>query len=142
MVFLPFVNPATDDARQRLACRVGEILATDEKGEQLLTLFLDSLNNERFRKELKRAYVDADLGDANAVSMSLYVGPFRDASLASRSVFSLDPFSSSRPGWLLTGDAKLKHAKPTAVLALVLQCAKTSDRGTHAGSPWIAAQFP
>jgi hypothetical protein len=51
--------------------------------------------------------VRSGLGDANAISMSLYTGSYRQSAIAERKILERG-LSIERPsGWLLTGDSKL-----------------------------------
>ena len=105
---LPYVTSATVEALDALQRAVAALLDDKGKGGSLVERFQSRIGEEGFFKSVKQAYRDSDLGDANAVSMSLYAGPFRDAFWHSRQ--SLDAGRKHRhagPGWLLTGDAKL-----------------------------------
>ena len=64
---------------------------------------LNVLANHRKRTAIKKLFAIHGLGDANAISMSLYEGPRGESH---RKVHHC-AHSNGHPGWLLTGDAKL-----------------------------------
>jgi hypothetical protein len=106
--FIPYVSDATMDARRAFASKMAELLQPLHDGESMVESFSRKMGEEGFTAGVKQAYRDHRLGDANAVSMSLYVGPSRDAVWHSRkSLRAGQDWPNAGPGWLLTGDAKL-----------------------------------
>lgn len=105
--FLPYVTPARESALNAFEAAFVELLAP-HAGETMVAAFGRKMAEDGFPAKVKVAYREHELGDANAVSMSLYVGPFRDAVwYARRSLRVGDAWRSLGLGWLLTGDAKL-----------------------------------
>ncbi len=105
---LPYVTSATVEAQNALRRAVTELLGDDRQSGRLIERFQRKVGEAGFFQRVKQAYRDAHLGDANAVSMSLYVGPFRDAVWYSRRMLNARrKHHMAGPGWLLTGDAKL-----------------------------------
>lgn len=113
---VPHVTPVTPAAREALRVSVEALLARDPAKETLIDAFRRKLSDKTFIADLKAAYKLHELGDANAISMSLYAGPRR----ASRYLATREPVRTyldlhdAGPGWLLTGDAKLAQPKRRA----------------------------
>lgn len=105
--FLPYVTPARQSAREAFKAVFGKLLERRED-ETMVAAFHRKLEEEGFAAKVKAAYKEHELGDANAVSMSLYVGPFRDGVwYGRRPLRAGQRRHEAGPGWLLTGDAKL-----------------------------------
>lgn len=105
---LPYVTSATVEAQDALRRAVAALLDGEGQSGSLIERFQSKVSADGFFQSVKQAYRDANLGDANAVSMSLYAGPFRDAVWYSRRVLDAGrKHHRAGPGWLLTGDAKL-----------------------------------
>lgn len=106
--FIPYVSNATEEARLAFSSEMSSLLGEPQRGETMVDSFMRKMGDSTFIKKIKRAYRDHDLGDANAVSMSLYVGPSRDSVWHCRkSLRAGQEWPNAGPGWLLTGDAKL-----------------------------------
>ena len=70
--------------------------------------YLGKLRDSKQRRALKQLYEANGLGDANAVSLSLYSGPMREPRITQRNNASMSrPGVHDRAGWLLSGDSKL-----------------------------------
>jgi hypothetical protein len=105
--FLPYVTPARQSALDVFRTVFRKLLELLE-GESMVAAFHRKMKEEGFAAKVKDAYKKHELGDANAVSMSLYVGPFRDGVWCSRKPLRAgQEWHKAGPGWLLTGDAKL-----------------------------------
>ena len=105
---LPYVTSATIEAQDALRRAVAALFGVEGQSGSLIERFQRKVGEAGFFQSVKQAYRDAHLGDANAVSMSLYAGPFRDAFWYSRRVLNAArKHHTAGPGWLLTGDAKL-----------------------------------
>lgn len=108
--FVPYVTPATPGAIAALEETMQALLERDSARETWVQAFFRKLGEDGFIAKVKAAYKEHELGDANAVSMSLYAGPYRDAhglGLSRQALPAWDPYFRSAVGWLLTGDAKL-----------------------------------
>lgn len=105
--FLPYVTPAGHNPRGAFAAAFRQLLELKEE-EPLVDAFRRRMGEDGFVSKIKTAYKEQELGDANAVSMSLYVGPFRAGVYFERVSLSAEQkIPEAGPGWLLTGDAKL-----------------------------------
>jgi hypothetical protein len=107
--FLPYVHPISDLERRRLTkaaesftrCKV-----SDRAFGQKLASALQSSSN---RRAVKAMYRGKELGNANAISLSLYIGPrmaFSDRVIMHSNI---PRTSTDKLGWLLTGDAELRN---------------------------------
>jgi len=107
--FLPYVTAAADSVRRTFAIEMRKLLEqADDEG--MVAAFQRQVDTDGFAAKVKTAYHACELGDANAVSMSLYVGPFREGVWRSRQPLRAgQKWSDAGPGWLLTGDAKLEQ---------------------------------
>jgi len=107
--FLPYVTAAAESVRRTFAVEMGKLLEkADDEG--MVAAFQRKMGTDGFSAKVKKAYHECELGDANAVSMSLYVGPFREGVWRSRRPLRAGKkWSDAGPGWLLTGDAKLEQ---------------------------------
>jgi beta-lactamase superfamily II metal-dependent hydrolase len=109
--FIPFVNPARPEAKQKLRRRVAELVQESVDNPQLADIVLGkALADSEFVDDLKDAYKASGLSDANAVSLSLYAGPVDRPAASYRSSILLRS-NNGRFGWLLTGDAKLRYTR-------------------------------
>jgi hypothetical protein len=108
--FLPHVHGVSRDVRsalriaalqamQDLAGSSGSASANDLRAFN--AGLAELLKDRRNRTKLREIFLREGLTDANAISMSLYLGP-RD-----NETRSVHPGAGARAGWLLTGDAKL-----------------------------------
>lgn len=107
--FLPYVHPVSAGARRRLETAAEALIgraSTDAEFQKLLRNFVRS--KER-RKQLRDIYKEKELGDANATSMSLYIGPSVVSAGRRKVICSLQGRPESGAGWLLTADAKLRN---------------------------------
>lgn len=106
--FVPYVHPATSEAIERARAAAAKLVGVPVEDPTFKKLLLPYLNSGRFRRSLKQIYIEQGLGDANAVSLSLYAGPMPMDPIRHRRVVGVGCDSDrSRSGWLLTGDAKL-----------------------------------
>lgn len=105
--FLPYVTQTGQSVRDAFKTAFGELLDL-QTDETLVDAFRRKMGEDGFAAKVKIAYKEHELGDANATSMSLYVGPFRDGVSCHRtSLRAGQKWAEAGPGWLLTGDAKL-----------------------------------
>lgn len=105
--FLPYVTPARQSARDAFGAAFDGLLERRED-ETMVAAFRRKMEEAGFAAKVKATYKEHELGDANAVSMSLYVGPFRDGVCFGRKpLWAGQKRHEAGPGWLLTGDAKL-----------------------------------
>lgn len=105
--FLPYVTSARQSARDAFRAAFNGLIEQRED-ESIIAAFRRKMEETDFPAKVKATYKEHELGDANAVSMSLYVGPFRDGVCFSRkSLRAGQERHEAGPGWLLTGDAKL-----------------------------------
>jgi hypothetical protein len=105
--FLPYVTPARQSARNAFGAAFDGLLERRED-ETMVAAFRRKMDEAGFAAKVKATYKEHELGDANAVSMSLYVGPFREGVCFRRKLLSVgQKRHETGPGWLLTGDAKL-----------------------------------
>lgn len=107
--FVPHVTPVSSGASAALEQTLEELLKRDPEKETLTQAFERKLHEATFILDLKAAYKRHELGDANAISMSLYVGPRHDIGgiCWRKPLRTFLPDQDAGPGWLLTGDAKL-----------------------------------
>jgi len=80
-------------------------------GSSFEALILQAMQTAGGRRKLREFYAEEDLGGANAISMSLYMGPLSGQSrelLANSQGLSY----RRRCRWLVTGDAELQHYGP------------------------------
>lgn len=106
-VFLPYVFNATDIARRRAKEVIERFLGVPINSSDFRDRLLEKIRSRKGRKAIAALYSEAGLGDANAISMSLYCGSVRTDSARYR-LGNGHYWPPGRAGWLLTGDAKLR----------------------------------
>lgn len=106
--FIPYCHPISNLARSRLRKVAKTVVGKSVNSREFKNRLVQMLASAAGRSKLKQLHFKEDLGDANAISLSLYVGPIggKGKFLISYSDYgeNLRP-----PGWLLTGDAKLRN---------------------------------
>jgi hypothetical protein len=109
--FLPFVQKASPEARARARHRAEVLVQIDIDSPEFTSKLLDTLREPEQRRKLRRIYKDEALGDANAVSMSLYAGPIHTEGRKRAACINKNKNRDKvcTGGWLLTGDAKLRN---------------------------------
>ncbi len=111
--FVPFVHPKAEGIPDRLARALNSFLEKQEGDGPLLERLIKVLADSKSRVSLRKLYVDAGLANSNAISMSLYIGPYKDSAPSRRIALRDDWYSwkNKRVGWLLTGDANLGNGE-------------------------------
>ena len=108
--FVPFVQPVSIQTRRRLRRVARKVIPGSAGGRAFRNRLVKLLQTSEGRRRLKNVFISEELGDANAVSLSLYAGPRPGMQHLPRSLYIDDgDGKSKRVGWLLTGDAKLQH---------------------------------
>jgi hypothetical protein len=107
--FIPFVHPITMSAKRRFSRLAKGLINRSAKGPTFHARLLNLLKDRAGRRLLKNQYKLQKIGDANAISLSLYEGP-RLVKPRTRISYreTIGP-KSTRIGWLLTGDAELQQ---------------------------------
>jgi hypothetical protein len=106
-VLLPYVFSATEPARRRAKEAIEALLGIPITSQDFRDRLLDQIRTRKGRKSIAAVYLEAGLGDANAISLSLYSGSVRSDSARYR--LAHGPYwPPGRAGWMLTGDAKLR----------------------------------
>lgn len=107
-MFLPHVSPAAREAIEAAKAAIEALLGLSAGSHKFAKALTDKIATDEGRSQVKACYRKYELGDANSVSMSLYVGPGKDFSQRDNLVFG----GRNRAfGWILTGDAKLASAR-------------------------------
>jgi hypothetical protein len=107
--FIPFVHPITKSAKRRFSRVAKGLINRSAKGRTFHARLLNLLKTQAGRRLLKEQYQLQKIGDANAISLSLYEGPRLVLPQARISYRGTTESNSTRTGWLLTGDAKLEQ---------------------------------
>lgn len=108
-VFIPHTSSATQDSIGRARQAAKEFCNLDPESPEFLDTLTTLLNDNKKIKNLRDIYYKYGLGDANAVTLSLYCGP-KNNNKTNRHIITYEEKykQTNRPGgWLLTGDAKL-----------------------------------
>jgi hypothetical protein len=103
--FVPHVHGLTAGLREMLLAEVDAELECPDGRSECLECIRSMLQDRTARRRLRNAYTRCGLDDANAISMSLYLGPRGPG----RSILATSgaAANAARAGWLLTGDAAL-----------------------------------
>jgi len=107
--FVPFVHSVPKATKRRIAA--DDWFRKSGSGSSFEALILQAMQTAGGRRKLREFYAEEDLGGANAISMSLYMGPLSGQSrelLANSQGLSY----RRRCRWLVTGDAELQHYGP------------------------------
>ena len=105
--FVPYAHPIPRAMQKALRLEAERFTKTSIASGIFIQRLRHLLSSREGVRQLKEAYRRAGLTDANAISLSLYVGP-RSTTLPYRSILLKDGTRSQKPsGWLLTGDATL-----------------------------------
>jgi hypothetical protein len=107
--FVPFVHPVSIRTKRRLRRVAKTVVRGSPGGHTFKKRLLKLLRSQKGRRQLKQIYLEQELGDANAVTLSLYEGPRPEIHEARISLGTDSKPKSEAVGWLLTGDAKLQH---------------------------------
>jgi hypothetical protein len=107
--FIPFVHPVTRSAKRRFGRIAKGLINRSAKGRNFHARLLNLLKTQAGRRLLKDQYKLQEIGDANAISLSLYEGPRLVKTRTRISYRETTGPKSVRIGWLLTGDAKLQQ---------------------------------
>lgn len=137
---VPYVTPATEIACALFARSMRDLLGLGEGSGSYVDAFREKMHAEGFIPKVKAAYKEHGLGDANAVSMSLYSGPRMNFGIGTRDVLRTGyQHAHAGPGWLLTGDAKLDQVGRRTKWLRFFQPVKGHIGALmlpHHGSPW------
>ena len=107
--FVPFVHPVSIQTKRRLRRVAKTIVHGSPGGRNFRRRLLKLLQSQNGRRQLKQIYLKEELGDANAVSLSLFEGPRPETRRTRIPLSTAGKPQSNAAGWLLTGDAKLQH---------------------------------
>jgi hypothetical protein len=107
--FLPYVHPISAEEQRRLTKAAESFVERKVNDKEFGVRLAKALQSRTARRKIKNMYDREEFGDANAISFSLYMGP-RTKSTDRRVVQStMLKNDLDTPGWLLTGDAKLRN---------------------------------
>jgi hypothetical protein len=106
---VPFVHPVSRTAKRGFSRVAKQKIERTAKGRAFRAKLISLLKTQDGRRLLKEVYKSEKIGDANAISMSLYEGPLPLHHTTRVSYAKSDNPSSAQAGWLLTGDAKLRE---------------------------------
>jgi hypothetical protein len=101
--FIPFVHPVARGESRHLYRAVRDEINRKARGRTFQARLRNLLRTQAGRSLLKKQYTLHNVGDANAISLSLYEGPYPNGQNAAAA-------DQLRTGWLLTGDAELQKA--------------------------------
>lgn len=99
--FVPYVHPVPAQIQQDLESKVEDLIGTSVSDPTFGKALSNYVKRTPDLKSLRKYYDAEALSDANAISLSLYVGP------TTWTQRTRDAWPPGRVGWFLTGDSKL-----------------------------------
>jgi hypothetical protein len=106
--FIPYVHPAPPEELESLRAEAQGLFGCSPDDANFPEVAITFMRSSARRKELREIIERKELGDANAISMSLYIGPSTRS--GERLIYSKNAeVPLDKAGWLLTGDAQLAN---------------------------------